>query len=255
MKNLLSRLQFWKAALWGFGVKILIPIWGILQVLSFIRGEFFPRYNEQYPIIAIIPQLPWWGWVIAWLTIFLVVFLEGGYRIYIAKQGEAEELRLRLAAIQTPTLVLEYREGDNRYLTPMPGDSGIRKSFALVSVYNPSLETIEEVEISCEDVIPTESADENLPLGVIGDRQPFTLHPGQREFKRMVAHVLDDTVRPGIFEVLLRSPVKLSDSQTGRLMGRVFLMKVRARARNTPEVRFMLRFGLRNGIFFANREE
>lgn len=59
------------------------------------------------------------------------------------------------------------------------------------------------MEISCEDVIPTELADENLPLRVIGDRQPFTLHPGQREFKRMVAHVLDDTVRPGIFEVLL----------------------------------------------------
>ena len=255
MKNLLSRLQYWKAALWGFGVKILIPVWGTLQVLSFLKGEFFPQYNEQYPIIALIPQLSWWGWVIAWLTILLVVFLEGSYRIYIAKQEEADQLRLRLETTQTPTLVLEFKEGDNRYLTLKPGGSGIRKSFALVSVYNPSLETIEDVEISCEDVIPTESADENLPLRVIGDRQSFALHPGQREFKRTVAHVLDDTARPGIFEVLLRSPVNISNSQTGFLSGRVFLMKVRARGRNTPEVRFMLRFGLRNGAFFACRDE
>jgi hypothetical protein len=255
VKNFLLRLQFWKAALWGFGVKILIPIWGTLQALSFIREEFFPLYNQRYPIIAIIPQLPWWGWVIAWLTIFLVVFLEGSYRIYTAKKDEAEEIRLKLEGIQTPTLVLEYREKDNRYLMPTREGSGIRKSFALVSVYNPSSETIEGVEISCEDVIPTESADENLPLRVVEDRQPFTLHPGQREFRRTVAHVLDDTARPGIFEVLLRSPVKLSDSQTGCLMGRVFLMKVRARAKNTPEVRLMLRFGLRNGLFFASCEE
>ena len=170
--------------------------------------------------------------------------------IIVAAFGHAERHQHDLLS-----LVLEFKEGDNRYLTLKPGGSGIRKSFALVSVYNPSLETIEDVEISCEDVIPTESADENLPLRVIGDRQSFALHPGQREFKRTVAHVLDDTARPGIFEVLLRSPVNISNSQTGFLSGRVFLMKVRARGRNTPEVRFMLRFGLRNGAFFACRDE
>jgi hypothetical protein len=253
--NLLLRLRYWNAALWGFGIKVLIPIWGLLQGLSFLRGEFFPQYNDKYPIIAIIPQLPWWGWVIAWLTILLIIFLEGSYRIYAANETETQQLRLRLQIAQAPTLVLEFREGDTRYLTPMPGGGGIRGSFAVLSIYNPGQETIEDVEISCEDVIPTESAgpEANLPLRVTGDREPFTLHPGQREFKRAVAHVLDDTARPGVFDVLLRSHLYPHGRPTG-LEARVYLMKVRARARNTPEVHLMLRFGVRNGTFFARSE-
>ncbi len=254
--QLANRIKFWKIAFGGIGGKVIISIWLSLQVLSFIRTEFFPEYDAKYPLIALIPQLPLSAWIITLLLMVLGVFLEGGYHLYLQQETENERLQCMLTNLQTPALSLDFLSDDTRYIAREGGERGVRKTVALVSVTNPSAETIEEIEVSCEDFIPVEFGQDNLPLALSGATHLFTLHPGQREFIKAVALVKDDSTRPGIFEILLRCPLAHRNGfQSDGMEARAFSMKIRARGRNVSEARMILKFGYKDDKFFACKRD
>lgn len=136
-----------------------------------------------------------------WVAFFISQRIMAPARILHEIENERDQLREKFV----PKLRLEFIGGnDPRYFRK---ESTYRNA-AFISVHNDSAVDITDIDVTCDEVMALSMDAEEVPLRVIGTRHPFDLHGNTHEFLRVLHHNIDDTDRPGILEVVIRSPLK-----------------------------------------------
>jgi hypothetical protein len=125
MPHLRPRLRVWKEIFWKPWLGFVAGAYSLGQIWQFIRGELRPDLQEPLRIFNLIPDLSWQTWAIGWLSLFLIVTLEGAYRA-VAKRD-------RLV------------EGTGRTLTEL-------RERAIVNLFNRPVRTDEELETLRSDI-------------------------------------------------------------------------------------------------------
>lgn len=247
----LSRLVFWKDSIWGVGAKYIIPIWAILQGAVFIRDEWFASAAGQYRLGDLLPRWPWYGWVISWLVILLVVFMEGSYRVYTTTNKKLDDLLTPKIRIEhSPTDIgpphidrLANEDGGTETITqcrvrlvnesadPMPGMDMLYVDFQVLTpepeAYTVSFEGVR----APATLTPLEDHPAGVILEIVARTRGNILYGGVDE-KRIVVQA---------FSPLPRQPVK----------GKEFLITLRAQGERTvPSPPKTYKFGDRDGKLF-----
>jgi len=111
----------------------MIPVWGILQLVQFIRDEILPQHisslTDSQQHYYLIPKWPWHVWIIGWLSILLIALAEGTFRIWKREQQEkvsiAQELE-RVKASENNPITKAFRarqEKDARIMMGLEPES------------------------------------------------------------------------------------------------------------------------------------
>lgn len=220
-----KRLRFWTSCFRGIGEQVIVALWALVQLLTFIRDEFFPKYS--HPLVSILPQWSWQTWVITWLAILLAIVLEGAYKNAGKACRDYETLKHRLDQVQTPRLTVEYRDQDTRYRVPEQG-----REMVYISVHNWTSQTINNIKVMCNGAIPIKAGRVTLMRPSGTGEAPIILSPGESRFIRFAVLV------PGR-EVQLA--LGSTEPMPRAITGSEFLIKVLATANDMPATRGKMR--------------
>jgi hypothetical protein len=87
-KYLKHRVVIWRSIFW----RPIPAIWGVLWLLiegfHIIREELSPEVREKWRIVNMIPSWTWQTWTIIFLLGFILIILEGAYRLVVQKEKE-----------------------------------------------------------------------------------------------------------------------------------------------------------------------
>jgi hypothetical protein len=101
LKFLAPRLRVWKEVVWRPWVTLVAVLYALAQLYQWGKGEWLtPDAQERWRLPNILPSWPWWGWLIGWLFLCLVMVLEGAFRTIRERDAklleQAEVARARL---------------------------------------------------------------------------------------------------------------------------------------------------------------
>jgi hypothetical protein len=94
------RFRVWKQAVWRPSAWVVAALYAALQLYQAFKGEWLSSESqESLRLPKILPTLPWWGWLIGWLLLFIAIILEGAYRTTRERDRTISERDRMVAAL------------------------------------------------------------------------------------------------------------------------------------------------------------
>lgn len=176
-----------------------VAAWIVSDVVNYYRAgrEAASEASISSAFSGIIPA----GLVLVGLFFFRLFLLTPPRLEKLSREGEAvlssklASLEKQLLDVRTPQLLLELRQGDNRYLRIVQ-ELGLRRAeqSGHISIENPpgQARSVEDVTVVFSDVIGSKDLMDfrNVRLR-IEDQYPspaITIHPGQKKFVRVISY-------------------------------------------------------------------
>lgn len=175
----LSRRAYLRQTL-GWGWRVALIIWAGLGIFDFVQGQAPP--NTQIPTIAeLLPNWPWWLWLIIGLGIFIGAILEGSFRKYRELRDDVDKMKSHgIRLIFDPNLPSCVMR-DASYTHPHSGKVIPEKISYRIGVQTIGQSSVDDVEVLVQDFTPQGAHFLPVPLKPMhaGYNSPstFTVNP------------------------------------------------------------------------------
>ena len=251
--------QAWKdtKSLFGWNLQtiitVLLNIAGVAVLWNWkgseaVRGELFPMLSLLAPILV-----TGIGAFVANLLVFSPYRLTKA--LHLERKATIEEneaLKERLK----PTLIVELREGDNRYLVKRDEYEGtqlIGSSYSgRFSVTNPPdrQESVHGVTVIIKDILGcgTDFRDLKLRFNDQGEALPIAINPGETKFVEFV-YYLDAPTHSEIFRIVHTGIAGTSGVSTSIQKAERYVAKIYVTGTNMPLISKLITFGVERDKF------
>ena len=264
----LSKLcrQAWKDTQSFFGwnfragliaVVLIVASWAILwnwQGQQAVQNDFFNKLSYLLPLLAVA------------VVIFIIYLLAvSPYRLtnalHLERRAAIEEneaLKERLK----PTLIVELREGDNRYLVKREEPEGtqlIGVSYSgRFSVTNPpsNLQSVQGVAVIIKDILGcgTDFRDVKLRFNDQAFALPIAINPGETKFVELV-YYLDAPGHNDIFRIIHTGIAGTSEVSTPIQKAERYEVKIYVTGTDMQLISKQITFGVEREKFYLSMSE
>lgn len=96
-----SRYEVLRETFWNPSVWAIDGLYGVVSFLLFIRDNFLSEsWKQHLGLLDLVHKLPWWGWLIIFLSINILLLFEGATRTIHDRERKIDQLTSELDRIE-----------------------------------------------------------------------------------------------------------------------------------------------------------